>query len=64
MTTLFDIPALRAGYIGWTDSLESIPGLLKRLKIRTQEYMYIFKNTILTFLRASKVTQTQVEKIR
>ncbi len=34
MTTLFDEPSHQASYAGGIDSLESIPGLLKRLQIR------------------------------
>ncbi len=35
-TTLFDIPAHQATEAGGIDSLELIPGLLKRVQIRTQ----------------------------
>ena len=36
MTTQFDVPACKDTLAGGIDSLESIPGLLKRLQIRAQ----------------------------
>jgi len=36
MTTQFDVPARKDTSAGGIDSLESIPGLLKRLQIRAQ----------------------------
>ncbi len=36
MTTQFDVPARKDTLAGGIDSLESIPGLLKRLQIRAQ----------------------------
>jgi hypothetical protein len=36
IATLFDVPARKDTSAGGIDSLESIPGLLKRLQIRAQ----------------------------
>ncbi len=35
-----DVPALQATWAGGIDSLESIPGLLKRLQIRALEITF------------------------